>query len=32
MEFGATHTYASIDEALAAMSETTWDRGSTRSS
>jgi NDMA-dependent alcohol dehydrogenase len=27
MEFGATHTHASIDEALAAMSETTWDRG-----
>ena len=27
MEFGATHTHASIDEALGAMSETTWDRG-----
>ena len=27
MEFGATHAYASIDEALAAMGETTWDRG-----
>ena len=27
MEFGATHTHASIDEALAAMSDTTWDRG-----
>ena len=27
MEFGATHTHASIDEALGAMSQTTWDRG-----
>jgi NDMA-dependent alcohol dehydrogenase len=27
MEFGATHTHASIDEALAAMPETTWNRG-----
>ncbi len=27
MEFGATHTHASIDEALGAMSVTTWDRG-----
>jgi len=27
MEFGATHTHASIEEALGAMSETTWDRG-----
>lgn len=25
--FGATHTYASIDEALADMGPTTWDRG-----
>ncbi|MFZ9482590.1 MAG: NDMA-dependent alcohol dehydrogenase [Ilumatobacteraceae bacterium] len=27
MEFGATHTHASIDEALAALAETTWNRG-----
>ena len=27
MEFGATYTHASIDEALAAMPETTWNRG-----
>lgn len=27
MEFGATVTHASIDEALAAMPETTWNRG-----
>jgi NDMA-dependent alcohol dehydrogenase len=27
MEFGATHTHASIDEALAAIPETTWNRG-----
>lgn len=27
MEFGATHTHASIDEALAALPETTWNRG-----
>jgi NDMA-dependent alcohol dehydrogenase len=27
MEFGATHTHASIDEALGAMPETTWNRG-----
>jgi S-(hydroxymethyl)glutathione dehydrogenase/alcohol dehydrogenase len=27
MEFGATHTHASIQDALAALSETTWDRG-----
>jgi NDMA-dependent alcohol dehydrogenase len=27
MEFGATHTHASIEEALGALSETTWDRG-----
>ncbi|HEY7628285.1 MAG TPA: NDMA-dependent alcohol dehydrogenase [Ilumatobacteraceae bacterium] len=27
MEFGATHTHESIDEALAAMGETTWNRG-----
>ncbi len=27
MEFGATHAYASIDDALAALSDTTWDRG-----
>ncbi|MFM8267432.1 MAG: NDMA-dependent alcohol dehydrogenase [Ilumatobacteraceae bacterium] len=27
MEFGATHTHASIDEALAALGETTWNRG-----
>ena len=27
MEFGATHTFASMAEAQAAMSETTWDRG-----
>jgi len=27
MEFGATHAYASISDALGAMGETTWDRG-----
>jgi S-(hydroxymethyl)glutathione dehydrogenase/alcohol dehydrogenase len=27
MEFGATHAYASIADALGAMGETTWDRG-----
>jgi NDMA-dependent alcohol dehydrogenase len=27
MEFGATHTFASIAEATAALSEVTWDRG-----
>lgn len=27
MEFGATHTHTSIDEALAALPETTWNRG-----
>jgi S-(hydroxymethyl)glutathione dehydrogenase/alcohol dehydrogenase len=27
MEFGATHTFASMEEAQAAMSEVTWDRG-----
>ena len=27
MEFGATHTHASIDEALAALGDTTWNRG-----
>ena len=27
MEFGATHTHASMDEALAALPETTWNRG-----
>lgn len=27
MEFGATHTHESIDEALAAVPETTWNRG-----
>lgn len=27
MEFGATHTHASIDEALGALPETTWNRG-----
>ena len=27
MEFGATHTHESIDEALGAMGETTWNRG-----
>jgi NDMA-dependent alcohol dehydrogenase len=27
MEFGATHTHSSIDEALGAMGETTWNRG-----
>jgi len=27
MEFGATHTHASIDEALAALPDTTWNRG-----
>jgi S-(hydroxymethyl)glutathione dehydrogenase/alcohol dehydrogenase len=27
MEFGATHTHASIEEALGALPETTWNRG-----
>ncbi len=27
MEFGATHAYASIADAMGALSETTWDRG-----
>jgi NDMA-dependent alcohol dehydrogenase len=27
MEFGATHTFASIAEATAALGEVTWDRG-----
>ena len=27
MEFGATHTYASIDEALEMVGDTTWGRG-----
>ncbi|MFZ9628160.1 MAG: NDMA-dependent alcohol dehydrogenase [Ilumatobacteraceae bacterium] len=27
MEFGATHTHSSIDEALAALPDTTWNRG-----
>jgi len=27
MEFGATHTHESVEEALGAMGETTWDRG-----
>jgi S-(hydroxymethyl)glutathione dehydrogenase/alcohol dehydrogenase len=27
MEFGATHTYASIADAMADLSGTTWDRG-----
>ncbi|MFM8794884.1 MAG: NDMA-dependent alcohol dehydrogenase [Acidimicrobiales bacterium] len=27
MEFGATHTHASIQDALAALGETTWSRG-----
>jgi S-(hydroxymethyl)glutathione dehydrogenase/alcohol dehydrogenase len=27
MEFGATHTHASIDDALAALPDTTWNRG-----
>ena len=27
MEFGATHTHASIQDALAALGETTWNRG-----
>ncbi len=27
MEFGATHSHASIQDALGALSETTWDRG-----
>jgi S-(hydroxymethyl)glutathione dehydrogenase/alcohol dehydrogenase len=26
-DFGATHTHASMDEALAALPETTWNRG-----
>ena len=27
MEFGATHTHESVEEALGALGETTWDRG-----
>jgi S-(hydroxymethyl)glutathione dehydrogenase/alcohol dehydrogenase len=27
MEFGATHTHSSVEEALGALGETTWDRG-----
>jgi S-(hydroxymethyl)glutathione dehydrogenase/alcohol dehydrogenase len=27
MEFGATHTHASIQEAMESLSDTTWDRG-----
>ena len=27
MEFGATHTHASIEEAIGAIPETTWNRG-----
>ncbi len=27
MEFGATHTHASIQDALAALGDTTWNRG-----
>ena len=27
MEFGATHTFSSIEEAMARLRETTWDRG-----
>jgi Zn-dependent alcohol dehydrogenase len=27
MEFGATHTHASIEEAIGAMEQTTWNRG-----
>ena len=27
MEFGATHTYASIDDALGDLATSTWDRG-----
>jgi NDMA-dependent alcohol dehydrogenase len=27
MEFGATHTHSSIDEALGALADTTWNRG-----
>jgi len=27
MEFGATHTFASIEEAQASLGDTTWDRG-----
>ena len=27
MDFGATHTHASMQEAMEKMSETTWDRG-----
>jgi S-(hydroxymethyl)glutathione dehydrogenase/alcohol dehydrogenase len=27
MEFGATHTYASINDALGDLSNSTWDRG-----
>ncbi len=27
MEFGATHTYASIQDAMAALPEATWNRG-----
>jgi NDMA-dependent alcohol dehydrogenase len=27
MEFGATHAFASIEEAMGALSDVTWDRG-----
>lgn len=27
MDFGATHTYSSIEEAMGGMGEVTWDRG-----
>jgi len=27
MEFGATHSHSSVEEALGALGETTWDRG-----
>jgi NDMA-dependent alcohol dehydrogenase len=27
MEFGATHTHSSIEEAIGAMADTTWNRG-----
>jgi S-(hydroxymethyl)glutathione dehydrogenase/alcohol dehydrogenase len=27
MEFGATHTHSSVEEAIAALPETTWNRG-----
>jgi S-(hydroxymethyl)glutathione dehydrogenase/alcohol dehydrogenase len=27
MEFGATHTFSSMEEAMGAMGDTTWDRG-----